>query len=624
LVERAFNRAGDADNLIELDMLKRLAGEESLNMTRLALNLSEYVNGVAERHAEVSRKMFPGYRVHAITNGVHPFTWVAPGFRRLYDQYLPGWSHEPEMLMRADDCIADAAIWNAHGEVKQALIGKVKELTGVGLSTKLPILGFARRMTAYKRPELLFTDLARLRSIALKQPLQIVLAGKAHPRDEQGKDLIEKLHGYMRSLAPAIPIVFLPNYDMDLARILVAGADVWLNTPLPPMEASGTSGMKAAFNGVPNLSILDGWWIEGCIEGVTGWSIEESGEGAAQSLYGKLENTVLPLYYNEAANPRGWMHIMKGAISKNASYFNSHWDRLKEHPLARVGPGLITGVADDDPSGIATYSQAGAQFGLNMLWTMPLAFPLMAAIQSMCALDRPGHREGTRRQHQDRVPARANQGVVLLLLIANTLNIAADVAAMGEVGELVTGFNRHLMTVFFVFRNAAAAGFSSPIIATCFFLKWLTLSLLAYAAVLFTVHVPWGEVALRTVWPRLHAESDAAAVVVGVFGTTISPYLFFWQASEEVEDMQVNHAPRRWCAMRRGGSGTAPHSLGHLERHVLLRHRRLLHHSGDRRHAARGGNHRHRYGGAGGQRASAAGGRTSPTSSLRWAFSASA
>jgi Mn2+/Fe2+ NRAMP family transporter len=221
-----------------------------------------------------------------------------------------------------------------------------------------------------------------------------------------------------------------------------------------------------------------------------------------------------------------------------ASTFRVLWERLKEHPLARIGPGLITGVADDDPSGIATYSQAGAQFGLNMLWTMPLAFPLMAAVQSMCANLGRVTGKGLAANIKSAFPPVVLQVVVLLLLVANTLNIAADVAAMGEVAELVSGINRHLMTAFFVFATLLLQMFV-PYHRYVFFLKWLTVSLLAYAAVLFTVHVPWGQVALRTVWPRFTPDATAAAVVVGVFGTTISPYLFFWQASEEVEDMQA-------------------------------------------------------------------------------------
>jgi Mn2+/Fe2+ NRAMP family transporter len=221
--------------------------------------------------------------------------------------------------------------------------------------------------------------------------------------------------------------------------------------------------------------------------------------------------------------------------------FRVLWSRLKRHPLSRIGPGLITGVADDDPSGIATYSQAGAQFGLNMLWTMPLAFPLMAAVQSMCAHIGRVTGKGLAANIKATFSPIVLLGVVLLLLVANILNIAADVAAMGEVAELVTGLNRHLMTAFFVFGTLLLQVFV-PYHRYVFFLKWLTLSLLAYAAVLFTVHVPWGQVALRTVWPRLTLNSDTAAMVVAVFGTTISPYLFFWQASEEVEDMQAKPA----------------------------------------------------------------------------------
>lgn len=313
-------------DFIEPEVLKQYAGADRLNMTRLALNLSDYVNGVARRHAEVSRRMFPGYSVRAITNGVHPSTWAAPAFARLYDKHLPGWCHEPEMLVRADCCISDAEIWQAHVEAKAALVERVKARCGVTLHPKVPIVGFARRMTAYKRPDLLFTDLARLRNIAAQWPFQVVLAGKAHPHDAAGKRLIEVLHEHMRALAGAITVAFVPDYDMAIALDLVAGVDVWLNTPLRPLEASGTSGMKAALNGVPSLSVLDGWWVEGCIEGVTGWAIGTAGSESngqdATALYDKLEQVVLPLYYY--AERSRWIAVMKGAIAKNASYFNSH------------------------------------------------------------------------------------------------------------------------------------------------------------------------------------------------------------------------------------------------------------------------------------------------------------
>jgi len=216
------------------------------------------------------------------------------------------------------------------------------------------------------------------------------------------------------------------------------------------------------------------------------------------------------------------------------------WARLQAHPLARIGPGLITGVADDDPSGIATYSQAGAQFGLNMLWTMPLAFPLMAAVQSMCALIGRVTGKGLAANIKAAFSPAVLKGVVVALLIANTFNIAADIAAMGEVGELVSGLNRQIMTISFALGTLLLQVYV-PYHRYVFFLKWLTLSLLAYAAVLFTVRVPWGEVALRTVWPDFRLNPASATVIVGVFGTTISPYLFFWQASEEVEDMQSRH-----------------------------------------------------------------------------------
>ena len=317
LVERVL---GD---FVDLATLKRLAGEDQINMTRLALSSSEYVNGVAKRHAETSRHLFPGYRVRSVTNGVHPFTWTHAAFAALYDAQLPGWCHEPELLVRADCCIGDDAIWGAHLQAKQMLIDRVHALTGVDLDPGVLTLGFARRMTTYKRPELLFSNLARLRAIAGHRPLQIVLAGKAHPRDQDGKHAIEAIHAHIRELADAVPIAYLPNYDMALAAAMVSGVDVWLNTPLPPWEASGTSGMKAAFNGVPNLSVLDGWWSEGRIEGITGWAIGDGGpgEGDAASLYDKLEQVVLPLYYD---NRSGWIAVMKGAIAKNASFFNSH------------------------------------------------------------------------------------------------------------------------------------------------------------------------------------------------------------------------------------------------------------------------------------------------------------
>jgi starch phosphorylase len=312
------------DDFVDQRELEAVAGERLLNMTRLALNLSEYVNGVGRRHAEVSAREFPGYQIHAVANGVHPCQWTSAAFTALYNEHLRGWRHEPEILNRIDQ-VPDELVVQAHRACKETLIRRVRETTGVELDIDKPILGFARRMTAYKRPDLLFFDLERLQRIAAAQPFQLVIAGKAHPHDDAGHQLIELLHRYRAQLTDVIPIAFLPNYGMQLGLEMVAGSDVWLNTPLPPLEASGTSGMKAAFNGVPSLSILDGWWMDGCIEGITGWaignSLPSSAADDAHSLYEKLEAQVLPLY---CAGGAAWVRVMKGAIGKNAAYFNSH------------------------------------------------------------------------------------------------------------------------------------------------------------------------------------------------------------------------------------------------------------------------------------------------------------
>jgi starch phosphorylase len=311
-------------DFVDLDTLKRLAGSDRLNTTQLAFNLSGYINGVARRHAETTERMFPGYRIRAVTNGVHVGTWTHAAFADLYQDNFPQWQHEPEILVRALQLPEDE-VWRCHQAAKTELIAEVMTLTGVSLDPTLPILGFARRMTGYKRPILIFGDLDRLTEIAARHPFQIVMAGKAHPRDGDGKEAIRRIHEMAQRLAGKVSCVFLPNYDMDLAKTLVAGTDVWLNTPLPPMEASGTSGMKAALNGVLNLSVLDGWWVEACIDGVTGWAIGEDEDGGsdeehAAALFDKLEQTVLPLYYDD---PARWRWMMKQAIGNIAYYFNS-------------------------------------------------------------------------------------------------------------------------------------------------------------------------------------------------------------------------------------------------------------------------------------------------------------
>jgi len=315
--------------VVPLGLLKELAGPNELNMTMLALNLSHFVNGVAKKHGEVSKALFPGFEIHAITNGIHPFTWASPYMMSLFDDYLPGWANEPELLVRVD-LIPDQEIWDAHSGAKAYLFQYIEEVTGARLDPNILTIGFARRATAYKRANLIFSDHERLLEIGDGR-LQLVYAGKAHPQDEQGKRLIQEIRQQVELFGDRLKIVYLPNYNMDVASRLIPGVDIWLNNPLRPLEASGTSGMKAALNGVPNFSVLDGWWIEGHIEGITGWAIgppplETSTDvnhtdEDVLDLYEKLEKTILPLYYNDR---NGWVRIMKNAIGKNAYYFNTH------------------------------------------------------------------------------------------------------------------------------------------------------------------------------------------------------------------------------------------------------------------------------------------------------------
>lgn len=325
LVERLLG------NALPAEVLRMLGGSDRLNMTLLAMNLSQYVNGVARKHGEVSREMFPSQPISSITNGVHSRTWTHPSFAALYDRFIPGWEAD-SFLLRNAVRIPRREIWDAHLEAKRELLDAVHARTGEQLSPDAFTIGFARRAALYKRLYLIFEDPGRLRRLVREgKPLQLVLAGKAHPRDEQGKELIRLALDKARELRGAVQVVYLPNYEMELARILTAGADLWLNTPVPPLEASGTSGMKAAHNGVPSLSVLDGWWLEGHIEGMTGWSIGHESEADrddqqrdskdAAELYDKLEHVIVPLYFRERSR---WIEVMRRTISLNASFFNTH------------------------------------------------------------------------------------------------------------------------------------------------------------------------------------------------------------------------------------------------------------------------------------------------------------
>jgi glycogen phosphorylase len=306
-------------------LIERVGGSHDglVNMTYIALRFARYVNGVAMQHGKVSREMFPDFTIDAITNGVHAATWTVPAFRAVFDRYIPRWREDNLKLRYAMD-IPETEIADAHLEGKRALIAAVKDRTGLELRPEIFTIGFARRAATYKRCELLFTDPGRLLRAARELGgLQIVLSGKAHPADHPAKAKIQQVIELTRQLSSdEVKIVYLEDYDWSLGALLTGGVDLWLNTPKRPYEASGTSGMKAALNGVPSLSILDGWWIEGWNEGVTGWAISDHDEeiDEANSLYGRLEQVILPLFYRRHD---AWQRLMRSTIAINGPYFNT-------------------------------------------------------------------------------------------------------------------------------------------------------------------------------------------------------------------------------------------------------------------------------------------------------------
>lgn len=314
-----------------------------LNMTYLALNLSRYVNAVARKHGEVSREMFPQYAVDSITNGVHAATWTSDAFAGLFDAHTPGWRKDNYNLRHAL-FIPLEKIWEAHQQAKGALIEFANRTMNAQMNPDAFTIGFARRAATYKRADLLVSEIETLKSLSRKHgPLQIIYAGKAHPRDGGGKDLIKRVHHAMQALAPEVKAVYLPNYEMDLGRVITSGVDLWVNTPQRPLEASGTSGMKSALNGVPSLSVPDGWWIEGCIEGTTGWAINGEkfdGDVAAEyahdahNLYQKLNDVILPMWHRERER---YIGIMRHAIAINGVYFNTQ--RMVQEYVVRAYAG---------------------------------------------------------------------------------------------------------------------------------------------------------------------------------------------------------------------------------------------------------------------------------------------
>jgi|GEM_PF-123223 len=302
-----------------------------LNMTHLGLEYSGYINGVAKKHGEVARELFPGYHIESITNGVRVKSWVTPEIAELYDRYIPGWQKDAYNLRYAL-LIPAEELWSAHQSAKLRLCNHINSSElGAGFDPNVFTIGFARRATSYKRGNLLFRDIERLKYLAAKHGgIQIVYSGKAHPDDRDSKLEIQRIINEMRSLSgSSIRAVYLPNYNASLTKLLVSGVDIWLNTPLRPLEASGTSGMKAALNGIPQFSTLDGWWLEGHIENVTGWSIgphpeTSSGPGSdaedTEDLYAKLEHVILPKY---AGDKHSWIKMMRSSIAINGSFFNT-------------------------------------------------------------------------------------------------------------------------------------------------------------------------------------------------------------------------------------------------------------------------------------------------------------
>ncbi|MFX1358579.1 MAG: alpha-glucan family phosphorylase [Promethearchaeota archaeon] len=333
LEEFDYNLARDVFRSYLPDNIRDFAGKDTLNMTILALNFSRYINAVSKKHLEVTKRMFPNYEIDSITNGVHAGYWLSPYMRNFFNnEFGRDWHHNLTLLENAES-LDSFELWRTHNKAKRDLLEYEKSHSWILLNNKLLTIGFARRFAEYKRPLLIFSEMERLAKI-MKGKAQLIFAGKAHPADLQSKSLIKNIFDFSDYLwnSYKIGVVFLENYEIALAKLLTSGVDIWLNNPRRYLEASGTSGMKAALNGVLNLSVLDGWWIEGfkLSNGKGGWSIgpepsDPSAEKAddkvdVEDLYQKLENEIIPLYYN---NQEEWREMMKQAI-KLGAYFNTN------------------------------------------------------------------------------------------------------------------------------------------------------------------------------------------------------------------------------------------------------------------------------------------------------------
>jgi len=388
LVDEYFGRYWQDLNVSREQFLALGEYEGRFNMTVLALRLAERSNGVSQLHGEVSRRMWqsiwPGRPVEqvpigAITNGVHVSSWLSTNIKELFGRYVaPDWEtrqDDPSLWDHVDD-IPDRILWDTHQELKVKLLAFVDERTrqrwrggglgagqvlasGVLLDPEALTIGFARRFATYKRATLIFRDIARLKRLlrAERRPVQIIFAGKSHPADGGGKDLIQQVYQHAQDAELGGAIAFLEDYDLHMARFLVQGVDVWLNNPRRPNEASGTSGMKAAMNGVPNLSILDGWWSEGyrpptAERAANGWAFGQTQENDwetqdrldSQALYQILEEQVIPLYYDrDAADvPHGWIRVMKQAIRGSVAAFSTR-RMIKEYIAQMYLPAMQRG-----------------------------------------------------------------------------------------------------------------------------------------------------------------------------------------------------------------------------------------------------------------------------------------
>ena len=303
--------------------LQRVMGEaDELDMTRLALRLSSYANAVSRRHRDTARELYPEAEIASVTNGVHGGRWAPPAMAAMFDAKVPGWRVNSARLAAIAE-LDPVNVGEAHASARAALIAEVAARTGLALDPERPILCYARRMTGYKRPMLPLEDPDRLRAIARRHPFTLLFAGKAHPNDGDGKAAIARISAFAKSCGGDLTVAFLEDYGLELAGRLVTGADVWLNLPVPPLEASGTSGMKAALNGGLNVSTPDGWWLEGCREGLNGWTVgrpDSRPEEHGSLLLQLLEDQVLPCWYED--RPR-WQRMMRDAVATIGAAFGA-------------------------------------------------------------------------------------------------------------------------------------------------------------------------------------------------------------------------------------------------------------------------------------------------------------